>query len=171
MTRVRGHPIGSLQRLKRWGIEAAGWALVVLGVVALALPGPGLLSIVAGLGLLATQHVWAKRLLRPVTARALKLAIKGVQTWPRIVFSVVGGLMLVAMGIVWGLGPPAPRWWPIDRRWWLLGGWTTGVTLIISGAAALVLIVYSFRRFRDPSEEDVRTADDVQDTQTSHDPT
>ena len=148
---------------KRRGLEIAGWALIILGLAALVLPGPGLLSLVAGLVLLSTRYAWAKRLLRPVKARALNLAIKSVQTWPRIIVSVLGCLILVAVGIVWGLHPDVPSWWPIAERWWLLGGWATAITLIASGAVGLALLVYSFHRFRDPSSDDRHIAD--QDTQ------
>lgn len=136
---------------KRWAIEGAGWTLLILGIVALVLPGPGLLGVAAGLALLSSQYPWAKRLLHPIKARALRLATEGVQTWPRIALSVMGGLVLVAVGIVWGLHPPVPKWWPLRDQWWLLGGWTTGITLIFSGVVALGLMIYSFRRFRDPS--------------------
>ena len=143
---------------KRRGLEIAGWALVIFGLAALVLPGPGLLGLVAGLVLLSTRYVWAKRLLRPVKARALSLAIKSVQTWPRITVSVLGGLILIALGIVWGLHPGVPSWWPIAERWWLVGGWATAITLIASGVVVLALLVYSFHRFRDPSSIDRETA-------------
>lgn len=148
------------QAWKRWGIVGTGWILLVLGVAALILPGPGLLGVAAGLALLASQYPWAKRLLRPVKARALQLAIKGVQTWPRIGLSIVSGSALIAVGIAWGLHPPVPQWWPLNARWWLVGGWTTGVTLIFSGVTALALIIYSYRRFRYPSTKDIRAADE-----------
>ena len=134
--------------VKRRTIEAAGWLLIVSGGAALVLPGPGLLCLVGGLALLSLRYAWAKRLLRPVRARAFLLASKGVQTWPRIVSSMLGGLVLVGIGIVWGMGSPVPRWWPLEARWWLPGGWGTGITLIASGGFAWGMIVYSFRRFR-----------------------
>lgn len=107
---------------KRRALEAAGWLLVAAGLAAMVLPGPGLLLLVGGLALLALRYAWAKRLLRPVKARAFLVAAQGVQTWPRLVFSVLGGLALIMTGIVWGVGTPVPRWWPIAPRWWLLGG-------------------------------------------------
>lgn len=153
-----GQPPRSDPSWKRWAIQTAGWTLAVLGGAALVLPGPGLLGIVAGLTLLATQYAWAERLLRPIKAKAVSLEIKGVQTWPRIGLSILGALTLAAMGIVWGLRPPAPQWWPLAEPWWLVGGWATGATLIASGAVALTLIGYSFRRFRNPSLLDLQTA-------------
>lgn len=133
---------------KRLAAEIGGYLLLIVGVVALFLPGPGLLLMVAGLAILSTQYAWADRLLHPVKERAFRLATESVQSWPRIVFSVLGALTLVAIGILWGMNFPAPGWWPIDERWWLVGGWATGVTVISSGGFALGLVIFSFVRFR-----------------------
>lgn len=132
------------------GLEILGWVLVVGGLAALILPGPGLLALFAGLAVLSQQYEWAERRLEPVKERALKAAAEGVETWPRIVASVAGGLLITAIGVVWGIGPPAPSWWPVRDSWWLFGGWGTGATLILSGIIALALVVYSFNNFRDP---------------------
>src|SRR5205085_6919327 len=53
--RVAGGMPVMLPFLKRVGLTAAGVLLILLGVVLLVLPGPGLLLIAAGLGLLATE--------------------------------------------------------------------------------------------------------------------
>jgi uncharacterized protein (TIGR02611 family) len=50
-------------------IVLAGFALVGLGGLLLVLPGPGLLVIAAGLGLLSLEFRWAARLRRSVVAR------------------------------------------------------------------------------------------------------
>lgn len=134
--------------IRRVAIEVGGWTLVVLGVAALVLPGPGLLMLAAGLTVLSLRYAWADRLLHPIKARALHAAELGVQTWPRIAMSVLGALILMAIGVIWGLQPPIPGWWPLEERWWLPGGWVTGGTMIGSGVIAISLIVYSFRRFR-----------------------
>jgi uncharacterized protein (TIGR02611 family) len=42
---------------------AAGGLLLIAGIAMLALPGPGWLTIAAGLALLATEFAWARRLL------------------------------------------------------------------------------------------------------------
>ena len=39
----------------------AGFTLLLAGIVMLALPGPGLLAIAAGLSVLATEYTWAAR--------------------------------------------------------------------------------------------------------------
>ncbi|HJU57824.1 MAG TPA: PGPGW domain-containing protein [Actinomycetota bacterium] len=48
---------------KRIGVSIVGFALVAAGLVMLVLPGPGLLLIIAGLAILATEYVWAQRAL------------------------------------------------------------------------------------------------------------
>lgn len=146
---------------RRIGIEVAGWGLVLIGIAAIFLPGPGLLSLFAGLAVLSQQYEWAERRVRPVEVMALKSAAQSVQTWPRILASTAGALAIGAVGIVWGIGTDVPEWWPLADRWWLPGGWGTGATLIGSSLIALGTIVYSFRRFRgvsDPEAEANRVA-------------
>lgn len=150
---------------KRVALEVAGWALVVGGVAALVLPGPGLLMLFGGLAILSQQYEWAERRLDPIKYRALKGAAEGVATWPRIVLSVAGGLVLIACGILWIWSPPAPGWWSVSDGWWLPGGVATAITQIGSGLIALGLIVYSYRRFHgDPDavaelEREIEEAD------------
>ena len=134
-------------------LETLGWVLVVAGIAMLALPGPGLLGLFAGLLLLSQQYDWAEKRVEPVKKKALKAAAEGVETWPRIVFSMGLAVGLIVIGIVWSLQPPAPGWWPIDDDWWLIGGWGTGSTQIVSGLIAIATIIYSYRRFRVRGED------------------
>lgn len=132
---------------KRVVLETLGWVLLLAGVGAIFLPGPGLLGIFAGLALLSQQYDWAERRVEPVRVRALRGAAEGVETWPRIVLSLVGTLALAAVGVLWLIGPPAPTWWPFAESWWLPGGIWTGITQIASALIAVGLIIYSYRRF------------------------
>ncbi|MDQ2751279.1 MAG: TIGR02611 family protein [Actinomycetota bacterium] len=59
--RVRSVPGGAV--VWRVGITLIGLVIIAGGVVLLPLPGPGVLIIFAGLGLLATEYEWASRLL------------------------------------------------------------------------------------------------------------
>lgn len=144
--------MNSPRRSTRWarrvGIEVLGWGLVILGLAALVLPGPGLLALAAGLVILSQQYEWAERRLEPVKEKAFEVAEDGVRTWPRILMSCAGALWLIGIGIVWILQPAVPAWWPIDDRWWFPGGWGTGSSLVFSGLIAFALIIYSIRRFR-----------------------
>jgi hypothetical protein len=133
---------------KRVAVEGLGWVLVLGGIAALILPGPGLLMLFGGLVILSQQYAWAERRVRPVEVRAKKAAADSVQTWPRIIGSVLGVCVLAAFGVLWIVDPPPPEWWPLRDSWWLVGGWATGATIIASAAIALAMIVYSFRHFR-----------------------
>ncbi len=144
---------------KRVVLETLGWALLLLGIAGLILPGPGLLGIFAGLALLSQQYDWAERRVEPVRLRAMLGAAEGVETVPRIIASCVGALALAAVGVFWIMAPPAPGWWPLGDAWWLPGGIWTGVTQVVSSFIALGLIIYSYRRFHgDPD-----AADDLRD--------
>jgi uncharacterized protein (TIGR02611 family) len=48
---------------KRIAVSVVGFILLLLGLVMLVTPGPGLLLIVAGLAVLASEYVWAERAL------------------------------------------------------------------------------------------------------------
>ena len=141
MTRLSG-------AAKRVLLETLGWVLVVAGIAALVLPGPGLLGLFAGLALLSQQYEWAERRVEPIKEKALKAAEEGVETPLRITLSVLAALILMACGVLWIWSPPAPGWWPVDESWWLFGGIGTGITQIVSGLIAIAMIGYSYKRFR-----------------------
>ncbi|MCY7396818.1 MAG: PGPGW domain-containing protein [Nocardioides sp.] len=154
---------------KRVVLESLGWILVVVGVAALVLPGPGLIAIFAGLVLLSQQYEWADRRVEPVRLRAMRGAADSVETWPRIVGSCLAALVLMGFGVLWIMDPPAPGWWSLRESWWLPGGIWTGVTQVASGLFAIGLIIYSYRRFhhrpeaRAELDEDISTADSAAD--------
>jgi putative transmembrane protein PGPGW len=52
--------------------------MILCGVVMLVTPGPGLLLIVAGLGVLAFEFAWAQRLLRTLKAKGHQIKRKMV---------------------------------------------------------------------------------------------
>lgn len=142
--------------IKKVAIQIAGWLLVVIGIAALFLPGPGLLALFAGMALLATQYEWAERRLEPVKKAALRTAADSVSSWGRIALSGLLIVFLVGAGVVWGLQPPVPSWWPLDATWWLPGGWGTGGSLIASGVIAAAMLVYSYLNFRDIRDDEAR---------------
>lgn len=154
-----------MSAIRRVFLEVLGWLFVALGIAALVLPGPGLLLLVAGLGLLSREYEWARRRLEPMRLRALRAAADGVETWPRLLMSVGAALILAAAGVLWIVDPSVPGWWPVRDRYWLVGSWETGVTLEISAAIALALLVMSYRRFhgrpeaREELEREVVAAD------------
>lgn len=55
---------------KRIAVTIVGFAVVVAGIAMLVLPGPGWVVIFLGLGILATEYVWAERLLKKAKEKA-----------------------------------------------------------------------------------------------------
>ena len=55
---------------KRIAVSVFGMVLVLAGLAMLVLPGPGILVIIAGLAVLATEYVWAERALNYTKQKA-----------------------------------------------------------------------------------------------------
>jgi putative transmembrane protein PGPGW len=133
--------------VKRVALEALGWLLVVVGIAAIPLPGPGFLILAGGLILLSQQYEWAERRVEPIKREALKGAANSVETWPRIVASSIFIGLIAGAGVLWFVSPPAPGWWPVAERWWLYGGKATSISQFVSAALAAGLLVWSYRKF------------------------
>ena len=128
-------------------LEVGGWLLLVVGIAALILPGPGLLMMAAGIVLLSQQYEWAERRVEPIKREALRGAANGVKTWPRIIASSTMIVIIAAAGVLWYVGPEVPSWWPVADRWWLPGGKVTSISQFGSAALAAGLLVWSYRKF------------------------
>lgn len=86
-------PFGAVLRTvarnaRRVAVSIVGFTLVALGLILLALPGPGVALLVAGLAVLATEYVWAQRALNvakraAATARDRALRRRRPETSPR----------------------------------------------------------------------------------------
>ena len=53
----------TVEQVRRFSRIIGGFTLLLIGIVMLVTPGPGWLVIFLGLGLLAAEFVWAKRLM------------------------------------------------------------------------------------------------------------
>jgi uncharacterized protein (TIGR02611 family) len=53
----------TVEQVRRFSRIAGGFTLLLVGIVMLVTPGPGWLVILLGLGLLAAEFVWARRLM------------------------------------------------------------------------------------------------------------
>lgn len=52
--------------MKRLIIGLVGFTILVLGILMIILPGPAVIFIPLGLGILATEFVWARKLLKRI---------------------------------------------------------------------------------------------------------
>ena len=62
-----------MNRVIRIAKVVGGFLLLIAGIVMIALPGPGWLTIVAGLAILAGEFIWARRLLDRLKDQAGRL--------------------------------------------------------------------------------------------------
>ena len=53
----------SLKQLKRLVVAVIGITILVIGIAMIVLPGPAIVVVPVGLGILATEFAWARRLL------------------------------------------------------------------------------------------------------------
>ncbi|GHG45939.1 MULTISPECIES: PGPGW domain-containing protein [Amycolatopsis] len=127
--------MGIGKQAKRVLIIVAGSVLLVVGVLLLVLPGPGLLLVLAGLLLLASEFPALEKYVDPVRDRAMKAAEDSVSSPLRIAGSVLAGLALLAAGIVWGTVKSLP-----------FSGWSTGSSLILSSVILFALLGWSYHR-------------------------
>jgi hypothetical protein len=114
---------------KRIFILLLGVAVLLAGLAMLALPGPGLLVIILGLVILATEFAWAESVLDRTTTTAAGAATK-------LTGNTSGKLMLAASGIgmiVGGVLVAA-----------LFGGFrVVGVSVALAGVIGLITLVPS----------------------------
>jgi hypothetical protein len=132
------------KQVKRAGMAILGGVVLLIGVAMLVLPGPGLLMVLAGLLILASEFPTLERYIDPVRDRAEKAAEDSVSSPLRIAGSVLCGLALLAAGVIWGL-----RVFP----WLPLAGWSTGSSLILSGIVLFVLLIWSYKKVKARREQ------------------
>jgi uncharacterized protein (TIGR02611 family) len=65
--------IKTMQQAKRFLKILFGFTLLAIGVVMLVTPGPGWITIMLALGVLAAEYVWARRLLEKLKEQGLRL--------------------------------------------------------------------------------------------------
>ena len=62
----------TVEQVRRLFLVIAGFTLLLLGIVMLATPAPGLPVIILGLGVLAAEFVWARRLMERIKEQSLR---------------------------------------------------------------------------------------------------
>jgi len=115
--RIRQKP--PLNLVYRIIVTVVGFAVIILGILLLPLPGPGWLIVFLGLGILSTEYEWSRRLLHWARAK--------VRAWSQwmgrqsIAVRALLGLAILAviLGVIalylWWAGVPTwiPDWVPL----------------------------------------------------------
>lgn len=63
----------TVKQVRRIFLVLAGFTLLALGIVMIFTPGPGTPVILMGLGLLAVEFVWARRLMERIKRETIRL--------------------------------------------------------------------------------------------------
>ena len=100
---------------KRFAVTIVGVALLVLGAAMMVLPGPGILVIVGGLALLATEYVWARKMLKTARAKAEEVQEAAVASPVRTAGTLLFGVLLLGLGLamVFLRDVDLPFWSPV----------------------------------------------------------
>ena len=143
--------------MKRFAVTIIGVGLLLVGVGLMVLPGPGILLIVAGLAVLATEYVWAQRLLVRAKDRAEQVQEAAVASPIRTTGSLVFAAGMVALGVLMLLVDDVA--WPAydslaDSAW----GPVTGSILVVMGLVLITTTVLTLRAAR--GEETTYTSSD-----------
>lgn len=143
-----------MQLLKRFLVTLVGAGLLLVGLAMMVLPGPGILLIVAGLAVLATEYVWARTLLVRARREAQKVQHAAVASPRRTAASVVFAVGLATLGVLMLVIDDLQ--WPVmasvlDRLW----GPVTGGILLITG---LILLTTTFFTVKAAQGEDTTYA-------------
>lgn len=65
--------MGAFKFIKKTGVLIVGGTVLIIGIILIPLPGPGLLITAGGLLILSTEFTWAERQLVNVRSRLEKL--------------------------------------------------------------------------------------------------
>ncbi|QKW37071.1 TIGR02611 family protein [Actinomadura sp. NAK00032] len=93
--RVRRNPL--LNTAWRAGVFAVGTTVLVGGLVMMITPGPGLLGIIVGLAILATEFAWAQRALHRAKTAADRAKEKALDPRKRRRNTILGTLTAVVL--------------------------------------------------------------------------
>jgi uncharacterized protein (TIGR02611 family) len=86
----------------RISVFVVGVSVVTIGIALLVLPGPGWGLIALGLIILASEYVWAQRLLSPLKQRLQSARAKAQQPQYRNHMRAAGAAVIVIVGVAVG---------------------------------------------------------------------
>ena len=120
--------------VRRSIVTIVGLLIVAGGIALMVLPGPGILLVVVGLAVLATEYAWARDLLGTAKEKAVKAQEEAVASPWRTGATVLFAVGMVAVGVAMLLVEDVR--WPVydgllDSFWRPLTGGIVIVTSVI----------------------------------------
>jgi uncharacterized protein (TIGR02611 family) len=111
----------SVNHTYRMVVGVVGALIVALGIATIPLPGPGWLTVIAGLFVLATEFTWAERLLEFTKKHVKRWTdwVKAQPVWVRTLIALataafVYGVLVVTLHLT-GVPGWVPEWVPLWR--------------------------------------------------------
>jgi uncharacterized protein (TIGR02611 family) len=93
-SQLKQSPYGSL--LWRVFIGVVGGLITILGTIFLFAPGPGILVLLAGLGILATEFAWAASAIRKTKSFAEATTARfGIPLWVKFLIAAIGAVVSI----------------------------------------------------------------------------
>ncbi len=111
---------------RRVAILIVGTLVVLAGIAMLALPGPGIFTVIVGLVILAQEFTWAERLLDIAVEKVAAANARAQESKHGRRMLAASGIGLIVAGIVAIV---------FFSRWWYVG-----ISLIIAGIIGLVTL-------------------------------
>lgn len=123
-------------------VTIVGVAVLAVGVAGLALPGPGVLIIALGFGILATEYTWARSLFERTRAKAMETAEAAARSRLQTTGTVLLGVGMLAVGVFLSV---------VDS--FVVFGFefarlTIGVSIALGGVLVLATLIYALRAVR-----------------------
>ena len=133
--------------MKKIIVSVVGGLLVVVGLIMMPLPGPGIVVVVAGIAVLAAEYAWARRALRKTKDKAEEAQREAVATTPRTALTFLSTAVGLVVGVLMFVVDDVP--WPFLDSWgdavWT--PWTGGI-VIATSLVALSTAVYTLYKER-----------------------
>ena len=123
--------------LRRIAVTVAGTVILVVGIVLLVAPGPGLLVILVAVIVFAAEYEWARRYLAALSARARSASERAAASRVATASAVLFGIGAVGLGGVLIFTDLLP-----------LSGVGTGASIALGGLTVLATTAYSVRELR-----------------------
>ena len=118
--------------LRRIAVTAVGTVILIVGVILLAAPGPGLVVIAVALAVFAIEYEWARRRLAIVRERARSAARQAAASRAATFCAVLFGVGAIGLGAVLIFTDVLP-----------LSGAGTAAGAAVAGVTVLVTLAYS----------------------------